>query len=74
MNARLWPLDHPYAAVTAADGSYEIKNAPAGVKLRVFAWHEEVGWLSPSGFAGDEAELMAGDNTKDYEVRAPNPD
>jgi hypothetical protein len=71
MNARLWPLDHPYAAVTGPDGSYEIKNAPAGVKLLVFAWHEEVGWLSPSGFAGDELELKAGDNTKDYEMRVP---
>jgi hypothetical protein len=73
MNAWLWPLDHPYAAVTGPDGSYEIKNAPAGVKLRVLAWHEEVGFLSPTRFEGDELELQAGANTKDYELRAPNP-
>jgi hypothetical protein len=74
MNARLWPLDHPYAAVTGPDGTYEIKNAPAGVKLRVLAWHEEVGFLSPSRFEGDELELSPGVNTKDYEMRAPKPE
>ena len=33
------PLDHPYAAVTKADGSFEIPQLPAGThKFRV--WHE----------------------------------
>jgi hypothetical protein len=73
MNAWLWPLDHPYAAFTGPDGAYEIRNAPAGVKLRVLAWHEEVGFLSPTRFEGDELELLAGVNTKDYQVRAPKP-
>jgi len=35
------PLDHPFAAVTKADGRFEIKNLPAGThKFRV--WHEGV--------------------------------
>jgi plastocyanin len=31
-------FDHPYFAVTNADGEYEIKNAPVG-KYRIFVWH-----------------------------------
>jgi signal peptidase I len=32
-------FDHPYYAVTDADGNFEIKNAPAG-KFRIVYWHE----------------------------------
>jgi hypothetical protein len=32
-------FDHPYYAVTDADGKFEIKNAPVG-KYRVVYWHE----------------------------------
>jgi hypothetical protein len=32
-------FDHPYYAVTDADGKFEIKNAPAG-KFRIVYWHE----------------------------------
>jgi hypothetical protein len=39
MRAYHLPLDHPFAAVTNADGTFEIKNLPAGThKFRV--WHE----------------------------------
>jgi hypothetical protein len=33
------PLDHPYAAVSAMDGSFEIKDLPAG-KHEFRVWHE----------------------------------
>lgn len=33
------PLDHPYAAVTGPDGSFEIPNVPAGTH-RFRIWHE----------------------------------
>ena len=33
------PLDHPYAAVTAEDGTFEIPNLPSG-KLQLKLWHE----------------------------------
>jgi hypothetical protein len=71
MNAWVWPLGHPYAAITGLDGSYEIKNVPAGVKVRVVAWHEGGYWLSPNRKEGDEIDLTAGVNVKDWEVRAP---
>ena len=38
---RAWhlPLDHPYGAVTDADGNFTIKNLPVGThKFRI--WHE----------------------------------
>lgn len=41
------PLDHPYAAVSGADGSFEIKNLPAG-KHDFKVWHEKGGELQKS--------------------------
>jgi hypothetical protein len=37
-------FDHPYFALTDADGKYEIKNAPAGPCL-IYTWQEGVGWV-----------------------------
>ncbi len=31
---------HPYVAVSGKDGTFEIKNVPAGVPLKMKAWHE----------------------------------
>jgi len=33
-------FDHPYAAITNPDGTFELKNVPAGVAVTVQAWHE----------------------------------
>lgn len=38
----MFVTDTPYAAVTAADGTFEIKDLPAG-KYRVDVWHETLG-------------------------------
>jgi hypothetical protein len=35
-------FDHPFAVVTKEDGTYEIKNAPAGVELDLVYWHESM--------------------------------
>jgi len=44
MRAYHMPLDHPYSAVTSSDGTFEIKDLPAGEhKLKV--WHEKGGFL-----------------------------
>jgi hypothetical protein len=39
MQAYHLPLDHPFAAVSAADGTFEIKDLPAG-KHEFRVWHE----------------------------------
>ncbi len=36
--------DHPYAAVTNANGTFKIRNLPVG-ELEFAVWHERVGWL-----------------------------
>jgi RNA polymerase sigma factor (sigma-70 family) len=43
MKGVVWGFDHPYFAVTDANGHFEMRNVPAG-KWRVVAWHEVAGW------------------------------
>ena len=50
MSAYHLPLDHPWAAVTDADGSFEIKDLPAGMDLRFKIWHEAKGEFLDSGY------------------------
>jgi hypothetical protein len=45
--------DHPYYAVTDADGNFTIKNAPVG-EFRMKIWHGSSGWLG--GVAGKDGE------------------
>jgi plastocyanin len=52
-------FDHPYFAVTDADGKFEIKNAPAG-KYNIVMWQEEAGWVNGGTKAGQEIEIPAG--------------
>ncbi|MBI2687279.1 MAG: carboxypeptidase regulatory-like domain-containing protein [Acidobacteria bacterium] len=42
MRAWIGVLDHPYFAVTGADGSFEIRNVPPG-SYTVAAWQEKLG-------------------------------
>lgn len=44
MKAHVLSLDHPYMAVSTADGAFEIKNIPAG-KHEFQFWHEASGYL-----------------------------
>jgi hypothetical protein len=73
--AYLQAFDHPFAAVSGPDGSFEIKNAPAGVELTVVAWHEAAGYLTPR--KGEKVKLSSGENVKDFTARQkksePNP-
>jgi hypothetical protein len=45
MSARLLTRNNPYFAVTKPDGTFEIKNVPAGVELEFAVWQEKVGFL-----------------------------
>jgi hypothetical protein len=42
MHANLAVLDHPYFAVTGADGSFSLAGLPAGTYV-IEAWHEKLG-------------------------------
>lgn len=48
MKAYWMVVDHPYAAITAPDGSFAIENLPSGThEFRI--WHERAGWLEKRG-------------------------
>ena len=62
MKGWVWMFDHPYYAVTDADGNFEIKNAPVG-KFRIVAWHDEAGWRNQETLKkGDTIEIKPGVN------------
>jgi hypothetical protein len=60
-------FDHPYFAVTDADGRFEIKNAPAGT-WRLIAWQEGVGWVNAGGKDG-EPFTVAANKTTDHNLQ-----
>ncbi|VTR99875.1 peptidase associated/transthyretin-like domain-containing protein [Tuwongella immobilis] len=41
MRGFVWAFDHPYSAVTDANGRFEIKHVPAGSELTFSVWHEQ---------------------------------
>lgn len=43
MGGYVWAFDHPYAAVTDADGNFTIPDAPPGT-WRLVVWHEVAGY------------------------------
>jgi hypothetical protein len=49
-------FDHPYYAITDADGKFEIKNAPVG-KYRIVYWHENGLRGGAAGRFGEEIEI-----------------
>ena len=51
MQGKVRVYDHPYFAVTDANGEFEIKDAPAG-KFRVVYWHELGFHKGKDGFLG----------------------
>ena len=60
MSGRLAVYDHPYFAITDADGNFEIKLAPAG-KYRLTLYHEGIGWRGgKAGKAGQEITIEPG--------------
>jgi hypothetical protein len=84
MSAWMWIFDHPYATVSLAEpkvkkedrtfGTYEIPNVPAG-KVRLFAWHERIGYLHKGAKKGEPFELKDGAPTvRDFEMEVPKED
>ena len=51
--------DHPYVAVTDAQGSFELKNLPAG-EWTLRLWHEKPGYIKEATLAGKPQTWPAG--------------
>jgi galactose mutarotase-like enzyme len=59
MNAYAGVLNHPYFAVTANGGAFELKGLPPGT-YTVEAWHEKLGTQTQSvTVAAKEAKAVA---------------
>ena len=52
-------LDHPYCAVTKADGTFEIDLVPAG-KVDFRVWHENNGYVRAGKKTGFKAKVKDG--------------
>lgn len=64
-------FDHPYFAVTDADGNFTIKNAPAG-DYRLKVWQGTGGWLGGTkGKDGTPITIRPGENKVEDMIYAP---
>jgi hypothetical protein len=60
-------FNHPYFAVTKADGTFEIPRVPAGVEVTLMAWHE-VTVLNALDVKGKNMTFKEGKNTFDFKI------
>ena len=60
-------FDHPYYAVTDDDGTFEIKDAPAG-KYRIVYWHENGVRGGAKGRFGEVIQIAVPPNAKTMEM------
>lgn len=58
MNGWVVALNHPYFAVTALDGAYEIADIPPGIH-KLAAWHEKLGRLEQRVTVSPGARVQA---------------
>ena len=62
MKGFIMVFDHPFFAVTGADGSFEIQGVPAGAQNFVL-WQETVGYVTPGLLRGMPVKVGAGQVT-----------
>ena len=67
MNAWIMVFDHPFFAVTKADGSFEITGVPAGPQ-KIVLWQEAVGYVEGSA-AGRAIEVKPGETLDLGEIK-----
>jgi galactose mutarotase-like enzyme len=53
MNAYVGVVNHPYFAVTASEGGYQLKDVPAGT-YTMEAWHEKLGTQTQTVTIGEK--------------------
>jgi hypothetical protein len=69
MTGYVWAFDHPYAGVTKEDGTYEIKNVPAGSELQLVGWHEQGNYFLPGGQKGETIGPLKENETKEFDFK-----
>jgi hypothetical protein len=69
MRAYVGSFNHPYATITKADGTYEIKNVPVDAEVNIVAWHEKAGFINEGKGKGMSIKLK-GKVTQDFTVEA----
>ena len=62
----VWVFDHPYYAITKADGTFTIPRVPANMEAQVMAWHESQGWLLTKD--GRSMPLKKGKNVLNFDM------
>ncbi len=68
MKGWVFIVDNPFAVVTKADGSFEIKGVPAGVQQLV-VWQASKGYVTEGGNKGMAVTVKAGETTDVGEVK-----
>lgn len=71
-SAYILPLEHPYATVTAADGTFRIANLPAG-ELEFQFWHERIGYLSTEAWEKGRLKMTVKPGENDLGTVAIDP-
>jgi hypothetical protein len=73
MSAKMLVRDNPIFAVTKADGSFEIKNVPAGVPLDFKVWQESSKFMQSVKLNGKAAKWPKGKiSLKDKDILKPD--
>ena len=60
MKAWIVVRPNPYAAVSNADGTFEIKNVPAGGEVELQLWHEKAGYIGEYTVGGKAEKIAKG--------------
>ena len=71
MKAWIVVRPNPYAAVSAADGSFEIKNVPAG-EVELQLWHEKAGYIGEITVGGKSEKIAKGRRKVKVEAAGTN--
>jgi hypothetical protein len=67
MSAKVAVFDHPYYAVTDANGNFEIANVSTDMDVMIAVWHESFGTLRQARLEG--IRLKPGENRKDLKIK-----
>jgi hypothetical protein len=70
MTGYVWAFDHPYATVTKDDGTFEIKNVPAGAELHLVGWHEPNEFFL--GASGEKIGPLKEGEIKEFDFKIKN--